>query len=326
MFLRECGRCRRADGSPVRAWSCSWSVPSSASRRDTRRGGRTALGRPRGVRGRRRRLFGGVGPHRGDPAGRRPRPREPGAPDRARQRVLRRRGLGPRDRELREGAAQGAQGSPTCSRTWAPPTATAESSTSRSAYFQKARDNDPEHWQSLLNLVLVQAFDRKDSAAAQRAYDELRKLTRTCPTSMRRPTSWSKRAARSSSASSASWKRRWFERPVSSSVTAWRRTCSWRWTFSSEVADWPASEAKISRSAAVKARSRRATVSRPATPPWASGGESGEASAWIPSFTDSARRRIPRASDSAERTASAAPPSSPARARSSERAVPRRAP
>ena len=43
------------------------------------------------------------------------------------------------------------------------------------AYFQKARDNDPDHWQSLLNLVLVQAFDRKDSAAAQRAYDELKK-------------------------------------------------------------------------------------------------------------------------------------------------------
>jgi tetratricopeptide (TPR) repeat protein len=43
------------------------------------------------------------------------------------------------------------------------------------AFFQKARDNDPEHWQSLLNLVLVHAFDRKDSSAAQRAFDELKK-------------------------------------------------------------------------------------------------------------------------------------------------------
>jgi hypothetical protein len=43
------------------------------------------------------------------------------------------------------------------------------------AYFQKARESDPEHWQSLLNLVLVQAFDRKDAAAAQRAFDELNK-------------------------------------------------------------------------------------------------------------------------------------------------------
>ena len=43
------------------------------------------------------------------------------------------------------------------------------------AFFQKARDTDPEHWQSLLNLVLVQAFDRKDPAAAQRAFDELKK-------------------------------------------------------------------------------------------------------------------------------------------------------
>jgi Flp pilus assembly protein TadD len=42
------------------------------------------------------------------------------------------------------------------------------------AYFQKARDNDPDHWQSLLNLVLVQAFDRRDAAAAQRAFDELK--------------------------------------------------------------------------------------------------------------------------------------------------------
>src|SRR5262249_37393262 len=42
------------------------------------------------------------------------------------------------------------------------------------AYFKKARENDPDHWQSLLNLVLVEAFDRKDPAAAQRAFDELK--------------------------------------------------------------------------------------------------------------------------------------------------------
>jgi len=42
------------------------------------------------------------------------------------------------------------------------------------AYFRKARENDPDHWQSLLNQVLVEAFDRKDPAAAQRAFDELK--------------------------------------------------------------------------------------------------------------------------------------------------------
>ena len=43
------------------------------------------------------------------------------------------------------------------------------------AFFQKARENDADHWQSLLNWVLVEAFDRKDAAAAQRAFDELKK-------------------------------------------------------------------------------------------------------------------------------------------------------
>ncbi|HEY1251249.1 MAG TPA: tetratricopeptide repeat protein [Thermoanaerobaculia bacterium] len=42
------------------------------------------------------------------------------------------------------------------------------------AYFKKARENDPDHWQSLLNLVLVEAFDRKNPAAAQHAFDELK--------------------------------------------------------------------------------------------------------------------------------------------------------
>ena len=43
------------------------------------------------------------------------------------------------------------------------------------AFFQKARESDADHWQSLLNWVLVEAFDRKDAAAAQRAFDELKK-------------------------------------------------------------------------------------------------------------------------------------------------------
>lgn len=43
------------------------------------------------------------------------------------------------------------------------------------ASFEKARAADPEHWQSLLNIVLVQAFDVKDPAAAQKAYDELKR-------------------------------------------------------------------------------------------------------------------------------------------------------
>ena len=42
------------------------------------------------------------------------------------------------------------------------------------AYFQKARDADPNHWQSLLNWLLVEAFDRRDAAAAQRLFDELK--------------------------------------------------------------------------------------------------------------------------------------------------------
>ena len=41
--------------------------------------------------------------------------------------------------------------------------------------FRKAREIQPDHWQSLVNEVLVEAFDRKDAAAAQRAYDELKK-------------------------------------------------------------------------------------------------------------------------------------------------------
>ena len=35
-----------------------------------------------------------------------------------------------------------------------------------------------------------------------------------------------------------SWKRRWLNSPVSSSVTAWRCTVSCRSTFSTETAAW----------------------------------------------------------------------------------------
>jgi tetratricopeptide (TPR) repeat protein len=43
------------------------------------------------------------------------------------------------------------------------------------ALFTKARAADPDHWQSLLNLVLVYAFDLRDAAAAQRAFEELKR-------------------------------------------------------------------------------------------------------------------------------------------------------
>ncbi len=43
------------------------------------------------------------------------------------------------------------------------------------AYFQKAREANPDQWQALLNWVLVEAFDRRDPAEAQRLFDELQK-------------------------------------------------------------------------------------------------------------------------------------------------------
>jgi tetratricopeptide (TPR) repeat protein len=43
------------------------------------------------------------------------------------------------------------------------------------AYFQKAGESDSTHWQSLLNWVLVETFDRKDGKAAQRVFDDLKK-------------------------------------------------------------------------------------------------------------------------------------------------------
>lgn len=43
------------------------------------------------------------------------------------------------------------------------------------SFFEKARGADPDHWQSLLNLVLVTAFDTRDAAAAQRHFEELKR-------------------------------------------------------------------------------------------------------------------------------------------------------
>lgn len=41
--------------------------------------------------------------------------------------------------------------------------------------FTRARSADPDHWQSLLNLVLVYAFDLRDGAAARRSFEELKR-------------------------------------------------------------------------------------------------------------------------------------------------------
>lgn len=41
--------------------------------------------------------------------------------------------------------------------------------------FTKARAADPDHWQSLLNLVLVSAFDLRDPVASRRALEELKR-------------------------------------------------------------------------------------------------------------------------------------------------------
>ena len=43
------------------------------------------------------------------------------------------------------------------------------------AFFQKAREADANHWQSLLNWLLVEAYDRRDAVAAQRVFDEVKR-------------------------------------------------------------------------------------------------------------------------------------------------------
>jgi cytochrome c-type biogenesis protein CcmH/NrfG len=43
------------------------------------------------------------------------------------------------------------------------------------ALFEKARAADPDHWQSLMNLVVCEAFDVRDAAAAGRHFQELKR-------------------------------------------------------------------------------------------------------------------------------------------------------
>lgn len=43
------------------------------------------------------------------------------------------------------------------------------------ALFEKARASDPDHWQSLLNLVLINAFDTRNAGAARRHFAELKR-------------------------------------------------------------------------------------------------------------------------------------------------------
>ncbi|HEY1435432.1 MAG TPA: tetratricopeptide repeat protein [Thermoanaerobaculia bacterium] len=44
------------------------------------------------------------------------------------------------------------------------------------AFFQKAREADADHWESLLNWLLVEAYDRRDARAAQGLLDQVKKL------------------------------------------------------------------------------------------------------------------------------------------------------
>jgi Flp pilus assembly protein TadD len=41
--------------------------------------------------------------------------------------------------------------------------------------LNKAREADPDHWQALVNLTLLAAYDPRDAAAARRHLDELKK-------------------------------------------------------------------------------------------------------------------------------------------------------
>jgi tetratricopeptide (TPR) repeat protein len=43
------------------------------------------------------------------------------------------------------------------------------------SFFEKARAADPDHWQSLLNVVVCEAYDLRDGAAARRHFQELRR-------------------------------------------------------------------------------------------------------------------------------------------------------
>lgn len=41
--------------------------------------------------------------------------------------------------------------------------------------FEKARSADPDHWQSLMNLVVCEAYDMRDAGAAGRHFQELKR-------------------------------------------------------------------------------------------------------------------------------------------------------
>jgi Flp pilus assembly protein TadD len=43
------------------------------------------------------------------------------------------------------------------------------------AFFQKAREANADQWQSLLNWLLVEAYDRGDARAAQPLFDEIKR-------------------------------------------------------------------------------------------------------------------------------------------------------
>jgi cytochrome c-type biogenesis protein CcmH/NrfG len=43
------------------------------------------------------------------------------------------------------------------------------------ALFEKARAADPDHWQSLMNLVVCEAYDMRDAGAAGRHFQELKR-------------------------------------------------------------------------------------------------------------------------------------------------------
>ena len=121
--------------------------------------------------------------------------------------------------------------------------------------------------------------------------------------SMISPSSWPKRRVRSTSAVMTSWKRRWLNRPVSSSVTAWRWTCSCRSTFSIEIAAWLVRYSNSSRWRSENGRPGRAIEITPSTPSSGSGAASGRASAFAPEICVSAASPASSAAASAAYTA-----------------------
>src|ERR671916_357935 len=98
--------------------------------------------------------------------------------------------------------------------------------------------------------------------------------------SMISPSSWPKRRVRSTSTDMTSWKRRWLNRPVSSSVTAWRWIASCRSTFSIEIAAWLVRYSNSSRWRCENGSPGRAIEITPSTPSSGSGALSGRARAF----------------------------------------------